>query len=86
MRAKFEQKLSALLAKSNDGNGSVEHSETMREEDIEERFAIYRAKMAKASIARQLQRLFVGLQTSDERALKTRSLTESFGYALENLE
>ena len=36
------------------------------------------------SIAGELQRLFVGLQTSTERAISTRPLTESFGWDAED--
>ena len=69
MRKDFDIKLAAKNETASSDNKSVE-----------ERFNAYRAKMEDASIARQLQKLFVRLQMSDARAVETRDLTKSFGW------
>uniref|UniRef100_A0A6B2KX25 Ubiquitin carboxyl-terminal hydrolase 47 n=1 Tax=Arcella intermedia TaxID=1963864 RepID=A0A6B2KX25_9EUKA len=43
-------------------------------------YECFRSHFEKASIPRQLQKLFLKLNTSDKRSVKTKSLTKSFGW------
>ena len=48
--------------------------------EMEGKFQVFRDKSEKASIARQLQLLFLRLQLSDEKAVSTEDLTKSFQW------
>jgi len=60
-----------------------DHDHDHEEDDIEKKYQKFRLKKEENSIPRQLQKLFVNLQLTEDRAIETTDLTTSFGWTEE---
>eukprot|EP01124_Arcella_intermedia_P013468 TRINITY_DN1987_c0_g1_i1.p1 TRINITY_DN1987_c0_g1~~TRINITY_DN1987_c0_g1_i1.p1 ORF type:complete len:1184 (-),score=304.19 TRINITY_DN1987_c0_g1_i1:63-3557(-) len=87
-RAGFEVKLKEQQekeAKEKEKQLAENPEEVKKEEEVEkknpdEMYEEFRSRSEQHSIPRQLQKLFLRLNTSDKRAVDTKSLTKSFGW------